>query len=449
MAFAWRARPSSIVSAAMAVLREMATGRGSAKGHGTTFGGLGSSGHHPRDATFYTARFADAANASIDASVANTVVVNTLNTDLIRVGDVGTVASATGNTSVNGTWQVTSVVANTSITFTSPTSTTGSVTGTPTLRFTRPTGVINANVTFNPLGDYNRASATQRDVVGSSGANWISGVGLNTAADGTILSGLCALIGTDAAGGECIYLDGDSQIAEVRDGQTNGPSAQFSGDSSGNLGWLNRAMYTNSLPSIRTAIPSMKAQNSYTKNDDKFRLWLAGFCDRVISEMGRNDAVADATYSGSPGFIQHVSTRWDRFRSALRGKKYVIACTLSPASSEVGADHWKTGRNPTYQTQPAGPLLYPTGYVYANYHVNLRNGTLVTGATGGVDGFIDQSYLASNLDGSGLAEDGYFAVDGVTDYRYCVDGTHFSKDGHAGIAAQITSAVLRTAKVIT
>lgn len=377
--------------------------------------------------------------------------VNTANTGLIQAGDVGTVASATGNTTVNGTWQVASVVANTSITFTAATATTGTVTGTPTLRFTHPIGVVNANIITNNLGDYIRASATQRDVMGTG--NWTA-VGTNITTDGQLASGYCAIIGTDATGGESVVTVGDSIAAEVRDGQTNSPAATLLGDSDGNLTWINRALFASNVPAIRTAVPGMKALTAYTANDDKFRLWLHTFADVEINLLGHNDATSVGSYSASPGFKQYLIASWDRGRAALRGTGVgrIVTATLTPLTAELLTDHWTTGRNSTYQQQggtggASTQFIYPTGYVYANFHPDLSGGTLVTSATGGVDGYIDLATYTSNLNGV-AAIDGFWPVDGATNYKYVTDGTHPSKDGHAGIASQVTTSVLRTAKVI-
>ncbi len=161
---------------------------------------------------------------SIVPDGAGNIVVNTTAADvsLLRVGNFGTIAAATGNTSVNGTWLITATNPGTSITFASSTATSGAVTG-GNLKFAHPTGVVNASVTANPLADYQHAAAAQADVMGSS--DWTAVSASNVATDGTILSGFAAVVGTDATGSSSLVVFGDSIVTEVRDGQTDSPSA--------------------------------------------------------------------------------------------------------------------------------------------------------------------------------------------------------------------------------
>lgn len=378
---------------------------------------------------------------SIDGTVANTLVVSTTNTDVVRAGDVPTVASGTGNTSANGTWLVASVVANTSITLTT-TSTAGAVTGTPTLRFTRPGGGVGAQVVANPLGDFYRASVTQRDVMGNNGANWITGVGANVlTTDGTAMSHFSGVLGVDPTGGECVDGDGDSLISAVGDGSIDSPSSASTGDSSGNIGYFNRFAYRESIPVFRTSVPGMKAQNAFTKQDNRFRLWWATLCDVAYCEMGRNDALSTALYAD---FLTYMTTHWDRIRAVLRGRADIVGHTLSPGTTEISADHWKSGRNSTWQTF-SSTTLSPAGYG-VTYNAALKS-TLITGAAGGIDGVLDIAQLISNLDNSSITPDWYWPVNGVN-YFATIDGSHLSRSAATAIAAACTRPVIIASKML-
>lgn len=375
----------------------------------------------------------------------NTFTVNTASTGLIQTGNVGTVASATGNTTVNGTWQVASVVPNTSITFTAPGTTTGAVTGSPTLRFSYASHHYNGLVTANPLGDFQKAITSPLDVMGIG--NWTS-IGATSLVDGGFGPSFTAVIGTDPNGGENVLLHGDSIGYGVRDGAIDDPSSPFLGDSVGNIGFLARSFYPQNIPAIRVACPSETANAANLKGDDTFRQWLAGFCDVCVDEMGHNDVFTTATYST---FKATMIAHWDRYRAALRSAvPRVVTITLTPLTAQLLTDKWTTGRNSTYQTNGASTpaFTFPAGYVYNNYHVEIRNGTLIGSSAGKADGFIDIAHFTSNLDGSFNADDGFWPVDGVTNYKYTVDGTHPSKDAHIGISTQITRPVLVAAKVI-
>lgn len=374
----------------------------------------------------------------------DTAIVLTSNTDVIRVGDVGTIASATGNTTVNGTWRVSAVVAGTSITFTAPGVTVGVVTGTPTLRFAYPTHTYNAEVTFNPLGDYQKSSATQLDKIGTG--DWTS-IGATSLSDGGFGPGFAAIIGTDSTGGDNILIDGNSIAFGKGDNQTNDPASQPAGDAAGNTGFMQRSLYRLGIPSIRVAVPSEAAVSAFLNGDDTFRRYLCGLCDATWTDHGHNTVFSYATYTP---FKTTQIDHWNKRRAAGRGTHHrVVAITLTPLTAQLLTDKWTTARNSTYQNQAGtAAFVFPGGYVYNNYHPDLRNGVLVTGTTGGVDGFVDIAHLTSNLDGSVNADDGYWPVNGITNYKFTIDGTHVSTDGNISIDAALTRQVLIAAKVI-
>ncbi len=369
-------------------------------------------------------------------------VVNTANTQGVMAGDVGTILNATGNTTVNGTWQVASVVANTSITFTASTATTGAVTGTPLLRFQYPTHVYEHHVTSNNLGDYQKLQAATQDIMGTG--NWTA-LGAGSQADGSFGPGFCAILGTDPLGADNVVIEGDSIAHGIRDGIINDPSSAILGNDVGAHGFASRALYANLIPSIKMATPSMSAATALTDFDDSFRRWLCNFADVCWTNDGHNTAFSHATYAP---FKANMQNHWNTRRAALRGTGRVVTTTQTPVTSQISADHWKSGRNGTWQTNGGGSAMfvYPGGYIYNNYHAELLNSTLVTSTVGGVDGFVNVAQFLSDAAGP-AAIDGYWAVDG-TDYKYTTDGTHPSKDGHIAIAAACTRPVLVTAKIL-
>lgn len=378
----------------------------------------------------------------ITVPVDGTIVVACSNTDKIMAGDVGTIVNATGNTTVNGTWQIASVVANTSITMTGTTSTSGAVTGTPLIRFAYPTHCFNSQVTFNPLGDYQRAGTTRLDVMGNG--DWTS-VGASTLVDGSFGPGFAMIIGTDPTGSENVHLTGDSIAFGKGDNVSNDPAADQAGDAAGNMGFYQRALYTHRIPSIRSAVPSEATVSEATKFDNQFRLYMANFADVNLTNHGHNTVFSHATYTP---FKASLVAHWNGLRAAGRGRKAVVTNTLNALAAQLLSDKWTTARNSTYQNQAgSAPFVYPGGYVYNNFHAELTGGTLVTRTTGGVDGYIDIAQFDSNIFGV-AAIDGYKAVDGVTNYGATIDGTHNSTTGNINIAAQITRPVLIAAKVI-
>jgi hypothetical protein len=377
-------------------------------------------------------------------AASGSMTINTSNTDIVAVGDIGTVASATGNVSVNVTGPVTAVVPNTSITITVSSITTGAVTGSPTLRFTYPTHAYNGQVTFNPLGDYQKSSATQLDKIGTG--DWTS-IGATSLADGGFGPGFAAIIGTDATGSENVIVLNDSIAWGKGDNVINDPAGAQAGDAAGNMGFYPRALYRERIPSIRAACPSESSISEFSKQDNQFRLYLAGLAEVILTNDGHNTVFGYSTYAP---FKTTMVSHWDTYRAAGRGiKPRVVTNTLNAFAGQVSADHWKTARNATYQTNgnANAAFTYPTGYVYANFHSELTSGTLVTGTTGGVDGYIDIAQYDSNIFGEAPI-DGYKAVDGVTDYGGTIDGTHNSMTGNINIAAQITRPALVAAKVV-
>jgi hypothetical protein len=210
---------------------------------------------------------------------------------------------------------------------------------------------------------------------------------------------------------------------------------------------MQRVLYRERISSIRVAVPSEATVSAETKFDDQFRRYLAGLCDVTWTNHGHNTVFSYATYTP---YLNSLKAHWNARRASGRGgaSHRVVAITLTPLTAQLLTDKWTTARNSTYQNQAGtAAFVFATGYVYNNYHPDLRGGTLVTGVTNGVDGFVDIAHLTSNLDGSSNADDGYWPVDGVTNYKYTIDGTHVSKDGNIGITAAMSRATLIAAKV--
>ncbi|WP_165494251.1 SGNH/GDSL hydrolase family protein [Aquitalea sp. USM4] len=341
------------------------------------------------------------------------------------VGGLVNISGATGNTSINGVMTVSAIdrVANT-MTVTSSAITTGAVTGTVLLKQNKAQNTFQMLTTTAAFGDFNCSSATQLDFAAKS--DWSSKT--NTGTEGTGYGSFCAVIGTDPAGGKCVLLHGDSITFGVGDRSTDGPSGNvLLGDQWGGLGWGRRALNAAGYPSFNVAVPSMKAQPGVQNGDDQFRRWIAGWCDGMINAMGHNDSSNAGTY---------LPTMNANYAAALRGVKRVVQTTFPPTTTVGTSNNWTT--SPRSLQVQASPWNYSAGTMYATVMPAVRSLSYNNAA------YIDLSAYCGNLDGTATV-DGNWPVDGATAYKYTVDGTHPSKDGHAGIASQVTSSVLSTA----
>ncbi len=336
------------------------------------------------------------------------------------VGGSVNISGATGNTTVNGVFQITAIdaILNT-ITVTNSTINVGVVGGTVLLKANKFTGAINPLITTVAFGDAQKVSATELDIIGKS--DWSAYV--NGATEGAAFGVFAFMIGEDPTNGQTILLNGDSIAYGVGDRSTNAPSGNvLQGDAYGGLGWGSQMLNALSYPYIKVAVPSMKAQDGVQKGDDLFRRFLAGFCDVMLNGMGHNDSGNMGTY---------LPTMNSNYRVALRGVKRVVQTTFPPTTGVGTSSLWSTAPR-SLQTQSV-PWTFPAGAVYATFQPAIR-----ANATYNNDAYIDLSVLCGNLDGTATV-DGYWPVDG-TNYKYTVDGTHPSKDGHAGVAGQLIAA---------
>lgn len=319
---------------------------------------------------------------------------------------------ATGNTTINGTAIVTNVTGNV-VTIERSNITTGAVGGTVVVRPFLPHGVIQSiTQTDLPFGDRYVPRVSEEDIIGD--ADWST---IATGAEGGRANGFMMMLGTDAAGGKNVLVQGDSILAYTDDTASNG-SGGLKGDAYGGLSYGTRALNAAGYPHFKIAVPSMNAKWDVINGTDKVRQWIAGFCSAMISNMGSNDATEMGTY---------VPTLNSTFAAAMRDDAVVIQCTITPRSTNGSSVNWSLSPR-TLQGAGSAPWTPSTGAVYTTYNPDIIAGNWNN------DGHIDVAAIVGDLDGTATV-DGYWPVDGVNEYKYTADGVHPSRDGYAAIAA--------------